>query len=111
MAEEKIINKDLEYEELNDKKTGVKTVLKIPYTQNAGVALRVYDGKERIYYASTRLGTITETKDGCEAELRGIEPEGKRYEITDTVTKKIIMNGMIVSKKQNQPKAVNKDEE
>ncbi|MGK9367523.1 hypothetical protein ACSSWA_01320 [Melioribacter sp. Ez-97] len=110
MAEEKIINKDLEYEELNYKKTVIKKVLKIPYTQNSGVTLRIYDGKERIFYASTRLGTIVRTKDGCEAELREIEPEGKRYDLTDTVSKKIIMNGMIV-KKQNQTKAVKKDEE
>lgn len=88
-----------------NKKTTIKSLLKIPYAASkTNKALRVFGkNNEQKLYASVRIGTLEQTEEGYECNVTGSEAEliGNRFELTEVGTKEIVLRGKIA----NPPKA------
>lgn len=84
-------------------KTGLKSVLKIPFTiSKTNKALRVYGPLEnQKFYASVRTGSLLQTEEGYECNVTGSEAEliGNRFELTEVGTKEVVLRGKIANKK------------
>jgi uncharacterized protein YxjI len=82
----------------DDQKTVIKSLLKIPYQDfKSGKALRVYDTDgSQLFYSSTRMKTLVQN-DGYEVDVTNNEKLllGKRFELTEVVTKKTLLEGKI----------------
>ncbi len=89
-------------DELDSKKQVVKSSLNIPYAaDNNDKALRIYnDNGSHAVYASTRLGTLVTNDTGYELDVSGQKDlVGKNFELTEAVTKKILLKGKVATKK------------
>ncbi len=86
-----------------NKKTSIKSMLKIPYTVNkTNKALRVFAKDNDLkLYASVRGGNLKQTEEGYECNVTGNEPDliGNRFELTAVGTKEIVLRGKIANKK------------
>lgn len=89
-------------DELDSKKQVVKSSLNIPNTvDNKDKALRIYnDNGSNAIYASTRLGSLMANDSGYEVNVTGQKDLiGKSFELTEAVSKKILLKGKVVTKK------------
>lgn len=99
-----------------DKKTKLRSVLKVPFSESkTNKALRVFnkEGEQKLY-ASVRLGDLKNTEEGYECDVTGKENDlvGNRFELTEVGTKIIVLAGKIAVKKADAsiveiPKAAN----
>lgn len=86
-----------------DKKTKLRSVLRVPFTESkTNKALRVFNKEsEQKLYASVRVGDLVSTNEGYECDVTGKEDDlvGNRFELTEVGTKVIVLAGKIATKK------------